>query len=180
MLPPTVSFGCSLEHDHSRLKPHLCPFLQLLFAFIQCYRKILSYFLDEGDRGRKWAQLQNLLQKRRETYNWGKQWCCCIKHRKMSQSYRKARDTNSTCSCTMPFHPAASAHSRSWVVWVLPAGLRPSKLAVRTWRIDRRSLRCRWTPTEPNLLSRGKRGKGLLILCYSKTQSSLWSCAPNW
>lgn len=36
----------------------------LLFAFIQCYRKILSYFLDEGDKGRKLAQLQNLLQKK--------------------------------------------------------------------------------------------------------------------
>lgn len=121
--------------------------------------------------------------RKRETYNWGKQWSCCIKHREMSQSYGKARDTNTMYSCTMPFHPASSAHSRSCHsagIWVLAAGLRPSKPAMRTWRIGRRSLRCRWTPTESNLLSRGKRGEGLLILCYSKAWSSLWSCVPNW
>lgn len=62
--PPSHCFGRSLSLDHSTLRPHLYPLLLLLLAFIQCYRKILCCFLDEGNKGRKWAQLQNLLQKK--------------------------------------------------------------------------------------------------------------------
>lgn len=47
----------------------------------------------------------------------------------------KARDVNTTCTRTLPFHPAASAHCKSpdaVVDQVLAAGLRPWKVAVKT------------------------------------------------
>lgn len=61
----------------------------------------------------------------------------------MSQSYGKQRDTNTVCSCMMPFHPAANAHSKSLDavgIWVLVAeALKSSNLGHE----GRRSLRCR-------------------------------------
>lgn len=83
----------------------------------------------------------------------------CTKQGEMLQAYGKARDAKKICTCILPFHPAASARSKSLdmvVGQVLAAGLRPWKAAVMMWRIGRRSLRCRWTPAEPKAAEQGE------------------------
>lgn len=57
----------------------------------------------------------------------------CTKQGEMLQACGKARDANKICTCILPFHPAASACSKSLdmvVGQVLAAGLRPWKAAV--------------------------------------------------
>lgn len=83
----------------------------------------------------------------------------CTKQGEMLQAHGKARDAKKICTCILPFHPAASARSKSLdmvVGQVLAAGLRPWKAAVMMWRISRRSLRCRWTPAEPKAAEQGE------------------------
>lgn len=95
-----------------------------------------------------------------------------------SKAYWKARDANTSYTCILPLHPAASTHSESLdalVGQVPAAGLRPWKAAVRIWRTGRRSLRSRWTPTKPKAALPGGREMKLCwcvsffkFSCYSK------------
>ena len=142
-------FGCSLELGLSRRGPF-------------CVSSHSSYLLSSSATEKSWVifwmcgeQEQHELScrtscRKRETHDWGKQWSCCTKQGEMPQAYGKAREANTVCTCILPFHPAASVHSES-----LDAGLRPWKAAVRTWRIGRRSFRCRWMPTQPKAAEKG-------------------------